>query len=122
MEGVGVWLGKAGAEVGVGGRVVAVAAVSMTTAMVCGISVGDETRSDNLVSKLSIAVFPGPANNSQPMNKSTKTTTKLMSRAGVKIFKRSRNNERSGTAWLPGIKPERKSSSNGGVSGGFSES
>ena len=111
---VEVWLGKLALEVGLGGMAVE---VSLRT-----FSVGVETRSDNLVSSFSIAGLPGPAKSSHPIKKSPKTMMRLMTRDGVRIVRRSRNKERSGTACVPGIKSERRSSSKGGVSLGLSGS
>lgn len=111
---VGVWLGKLALAVGLVGVAVAVSS--------CKFSVGVETRSDNLASNFSMAGLPGPAKSSQPIKKSPKTMMRLMTRDGVRIVRRSRNKERSGTACVPGIKSERRSSSKGGVSLGLSVS
>jgi len=119
--GMGVLVGRTGFDVTVGGMAVGVLEGGFSNAA-AGVPVRAETRSDNLVSRFSITGLPGPAKRIQPKTKSPRTITRLMARAGVKIIKRSRNTERSGIAWLPGNRSERRSPTERSVSCGFSVS
>jgi len=91
---VGVLLGSFGFTIAVAVGVFTDCA--STTLM--GVCVGAKTRADNFVRSFSMAGLPGPAKKSHPKIPRLNIITRLMTRAGVNIERRSRNSERSGIA------------------------